>query len=174
MKRIKKNHRFHRKAFLITFVIWSSLICLLLHSEPYLSFEENDQSGIDDLTIRQLSRYLLLNYGESYEEYRTSSLFYSGYLALPGRDFRFYPFETRVIRNVLPDLGFFREPLNNLIDYIPYEEYYQFIDQYYLRDLPIVTFGDRARLKINFNDLVQGDYFMKLNIDLYRARRERR
>ena len=149
-------------------------ICLLILGLNSGIFAIGDSVGegmTDPLIQRRLDRFVADNYTESYDQFMKSSKFYQQVIYIPNETFRFYPFESRIARPSLINWAFIRNPIADFIDRIPYEEYFEFLDQYYLSDITVFNISNWGNLRINLNDLAQGDYFMKLNINFYRPRR---
>ncbi len=157
-----------RYSVIIVTVIISLHFTLAANVQFPLEVNDNDQEAAS-LTERQLNRLVMLNYEKSYRNFLRRNMSYSPMKGLPWSSFRLSSLESKLRFSFLPDMKRFTDPIIDFIDYIPYEEYFIFIDNYYLNDIKIITFGDWADLRINLKDMTRGDYFMKLNIDLFRS-----
>lgn len=154
-------------------MVFAIILTLLLINCAVALFAEEDAFADTryDITQRQLDRYLRLNYEESYNQFLRSSRFFDSLALLPAERFRFYSFESRLVRPSFVRLDFISNPLIDFFDYIPYEEYYDLFDQYYLSDITLFSLNSWGDIRINLSDMAQGDYFMKLRINLIRPRR---
>ncbi|MBW6515343.1 MAG: hypothetical protein K0B81_01845 [Candidatus Cloacimonetes bacterium] len=158
------------KPKLIKIIVLQCLIVLVICPFVYATIEINNEVYFEDLTKRQLERYLQKNYHDSYDQFVKSSIFYDFMTFNYQESYKFYHFETRIIRSSFFNLDFLTKPFNNFFEMIPYEDYYDIFDQYYLSDIEILSLSDWGKLRINLSDLTQGDYFMKLNINFFRIR----
>jgi hypothetical protein len=158
---------------LIALVASIAFFLAAIESEIHFDQEDTEATDTSNLTERQLERLMMLNYEESFNRFGRSSLFYTTAPYRSLNRYRSYSFETRFIRSFLPDMRMFSEPLQDFLDYIPYRDYYAFVDQYYLSDIMVLDIKQWGDIRINVKDLTQGDYFLKINLFLFRSQRDK-
>ena len=72
----------------------------------------------------------------------------------------------------LPSLGSLKEPFLIVQDYIPFEQYYNLYEQYYLDDIHLFSLTSYDRIKFNMRALSRGGYFLKLSLPFHRTHNE--
>jgi hypothetical protein len=145
-----------------------SLICLPLPISALIHTDE--QGGKErDIFTKKMEIFMNDNWELHYGQFiRSSSFYYTG-MVYPDTVSKISANSSKTGTNETPKWGSLARPLGRVLDFLPYEDYIRIVDQYYLSDLTLMSYRDWLKIDVNFNDLTQGNYFLKFNINLIRS-----